>query len=135
VAFCAIGIYLSVDGILGIFRGEIHTDTHPGLMLLESLDVFLVAIVFFIFAIGIAVLFLAKPKEDGSSTLQLPKWLNINNFTDLKLLLWEAVLTTLVVYFVSDIIKKDGHYDWTILLLPGAILLLTVSTFLLKKGH
>ena len=77
-----------------MFQGEIHTESHPGLSILESLDVFLVALVFLIFALGIAKLFLPEPSEKGG--LRLPNWMQIQNFTQLKLLLWEAVLTTLV---------------------------------------
>ena len=133
LAFVGMGIFLSIEGIVGIFKGKMHTEVHPGLQILESLDVFLVALVFFIFAIGIAKLFLWNDKED--QPLHLPSWLNISNFTELKLLLWEAVLTSLVVYFVSDVVRRDGHYTWELLILPASILLLAASILFIKKEH
>ena len=132
LAFVGMGIILSFEGIAGIVQGQLHTDHHPGLKILESLDVFLVALVFLIFALGIARLFL--PIEDEEKSPKLPEWLNIKTFTDLKMLLWETVLTTLVVYFVSDVVKHEGHYTWEMLILPGSILFLSLSIFIVKKN-
>lgn len=131
VVFVAMGIYTSVEGIIGFVKGELNSVSRPGLKILESLDIFLVALVFLIFAMGIGKLFLAFDQEDQK--FKLPKWLDINSFTELKLLLWEAVLTTLVVYFVSDVVKQEGSYTWELLVLPASILLLSISIFILKK--
>lgn len=106
VAFVVLGVLLSIEGIQEIFhRGEGHI--HPELLLLESLDVFLVALVFLIFAMGIYVLFLRR-KQDGEKEVSLPSWLEIEDITELKILLWETVLVSLVVYFIGSVIKKDG---------------------------
>ena len=131
IAFVVMGVILSVEGITGMFKGEMHTEAHPGLKILESLDVFLIALVFLIFAMGIATLFLDKPGSE--QRFKLPSWLNISNFTELKLLLWEAVLTTLVVYFVSAVVKADGDYQWELLIIPGSIVLLSLAVFVLRK--
>ena len=131
VVFVGLGIYSSIDGIIGIFNGEVHTDAHPGIKILESLDIFLVALVFLIFAMGIARLFLTD--SVSQTKMPVPEWLNLQNFTDLKLLLWEAVLTTLVVYFISDVVKRDGHYTWELLVLPGSIALLAISIYIIRK--
>jgi uncharacterized membrane protein YqhA len=131
LAFIALGIYTSIEGYLGIIQGGVHTDLHPGLLILEALDIFLVALVFLIFAMGISVLFL--PENSEKIRANLPEWVNVKSFSDLKLLLWEAVLTTLIIYFVSDIVKKDGVYNWEMLILPGSILMLSLCVFILRK--
>ena len=131
VAFMVIGIYSSVEGYIGIIKGHVHTDVHPGLYILEALDIFLVALVFLIFAMGIATLFLPDQSEETKS--KIPSWLVINNFSELKLLLWEAVLTTLIVYFVSDIVRKEGNYSWEILMLPASILILSLCVYIIRK--
>ena len=133
IAFVIMGIYISFDGIMGMIQGQIHTDERPGLKILESLDVFLVALVFLIFAMGIGKLFLTNEKDEGR--FKLPDWMNIHNFTELKLLLWEAVLTTLVVFFISDVVKHEGHYSWEIMVIPLSIALLSLSIYIIKKGE
>ena len=56
----------------------------------------------------------------------------------LKVILWEAILTTLVVLYLAVLVEKAvkglqvGYVD---LVVPGAILLLAASIFLLKKGE
>jgi len=52
--------------------------------------------------------------------------------------LWEAILTTLVVSYLAGLAEKKfdkqliSIYD---LILPGAILLIALSLFFLKKGE
>ena len=131
LAFIGVGIYTSIDGITGIFRGELHTDAHPGIKILESLDIFLVALVFLIFAVGIYKLF--SPSAEKNVDGIIPKWLDIHDFSGLKMILWETILTTLIVLFVSDVIKKEGNMEWTLLIIPASILLLALSMFMLNK--
>jgi uncharacterized membrane protein YqhA len=103
--------------------------------LLQSMDMFLIAIVFFVFSLGMLVLF---NRPDEALPLKLPEWIKIKNFMELKLILWESILTTLVVAYFSGIVraKMQGH-DITIysLVVPGAILLIAISLFFLKKGE
>ena len=131
IVFVGIGIYFTVEGVLGMIQGDLNSDAHPGILILESLDVFLIALVFLIFAIGIAELFL--PKGEKERFLKVPTWLDVKNFTELKLVLWEAVLTTLVVFFVSALIKQEDHYGWELLIIPISIILLSLSIFIIKK--
>jgi uncharacterized membrane protein YqhA len=130
VAFLFTGISSSIEGYIDIVSVD-NTNLNPGLVILDALDDFLTALVFIIFAMGIAVLFLPKKREVLKE--KLPEWLNINTFTDLKLLLWEAVLTTLVVYFVNSVVKRDGDYSWEMLILPGSILMLSLCIYILRK--
>lgn len=132
-AYVGIGVFTSIEAFIGIYNGEVHTETRPGLKILESLDIFLIALVFLIFAIGIAKLF--HPNSDETLSGIIPSWLNINNFTELKMILWEAILTTMVVMFASDIVKRDGKFDWTMLIIPGSIFLLSASMYVLKKAE
>jgi uncharacterized membrane protein YqhA len=133
VAFVGMGIYSSVTGITNALNGELHTGVYPGLMLLESLDLFIVAVVFIVFALGIAKLFEVFP---SSTTKEIvPEWLNIKNFTGLKMILWETILTTLIVLFVSDVVRKDGNLDWKDLVIPVAILLMSASMVVIKRAE
>lgn len=131
IAFTIAGITLSCKGIYKIFTGELGTEARPGVIIVESVDLFLLALVFLLFAIGIVKLFV--PDAHRFIKVQNLHWLKINSFTDLKLLLWEAVLTTLVVFFITGYVHDMDNVDWTLLILPASILLLSVSYFIMKK--
>ena len=134
LAFTIGGIFLSVKGVYLILQGQIHEDVRPGIMIMESVDVFLLALVFLIFAIGIIKLFV--PDAHQSIQVKNLRWLKINDFTDLKMLLWEAVLTTLVVFFITGYVHKAEHgVEWKALILPASILLLACSYFIMKKAE
>jgi uncharacterized membrane protein YqhA len=133
MVFLAIGVYETVVGISALLAGQIHTDASPGLKLLEALDVFLIGFLFLIFSIGFSQLFFPKPSRIVSLIDTItPEWLKVENFTQLKLILWDTVLTTLVVMFVGDAFRKQGEYEWKLMLIPIAILLISLSKFLIK---
>ena len=62
-----------------------------------------------------------------------PDWLKVENFTQLILILWDTALTTLVVFFLGIIVRGDGEYGWQTLIIPGAILLISLSKYLIKR--
>jgi uncharacterized membrane protein YqhA len=129
VFFIIAGVVESVHGYVVYFKHGISEEHRPGLYLLNSLDMFLVAIVFMIFALGIMKIFTHYhvPEED------LPGWLKIKNFKELKVLLWETILVTMVVFSLTRLIKIQGKFTWDQLILPCIILILTVSLYLVKK--
>lgn len=133
LAFIGQGVVHNIEGyklILGI-TPEPGVDSRPGIYLLEGLDSFMAGIVFMIFAFGIARLFL----YDHIEADKLPKWLNIQNFRELKILLWETILVTLVVYTLGDMVQATGA-SFELLYMPGVILILSLSLFLMRlKEH
>ncbi len=133
IAFTIMGAYMSGKGIYLILKGEILGEARPGLMIMESVDIFLLALVFLVFAIGIIKLFV--PDAHQAIKVRNLHWLKIENFTDLKMLLWEAVLTTLVVFFITGYVHNEDHIDWKIMILPVSILLLAISYFIMKKSE
>ena len=133
IAFIAMGMMESYHGIIGIFSGKVNTEERPALTILESLDIFLVALVFLIFAIGITMLFL--PKSADKIRESVPQWMNIKSFLELKLILWEAILTALIVFFVSEVFAQEGHHTWELLLIPASILFLSISILVLRKSE
>ena len=130
VFFIFIGVYKSIHAYILVAQGRI--EEKPGIHIAESLDSFLVAIFFIIFSIGIAKLFL--PKLNIFSGYELV-WLKIENFSQLKYLMWEVLLTTLFVFFVTGIIIGRSHLEWTQLIMPASILMLAVAYKLFKKEH
>lgn len=104
--------------------------------LLRSVDLFLVAIVLFVFSLGLFVLFFSA--NDSTFPTKLPPWLRVKDFIQLKVLLWEAILTTLVVSYLAALAERrlnGGELVVGDLIIPGAILLIAVSLFFLKRGE
>ena len=57
-------------------------------------------------------------------------------FMELKAILWEAILTTMVIGYLTGLTERkinNEKLDWTSLVLPGAVLLIAISLYLLKK--
>ena len=133
VAFTIGGIMLSIKGIRMLLNGELLTESRPGIYILESVDLFLLALVFLLFAIGIIKLFI--PDAHQSIKVRNLHWLKIDTFTDLKMLLWEAVLVTLVVFFITTFVHQQDHLDWTLIVLPISILLLAIGYYIMRKAE
>ena len=130
ILIIVIGIYKSVHAYSLVAQGRI--EEKPGIHIAESLDSFLVAIFFMIFSIGISKLFL--PKSNLFSGYDLP-WLKIENFSHLKYILWEVLLTSLFVFFITGVVVDRSQLQWTHLILPASIVMLAVAYKLFKEEH
>jgi len=119
-----------VHAYILIAQGRI--EEKPGAMIAESLDAFMIALFFILFSMGIAKLFL--PKSGFLKDYDLP-WLKIDNFSQLKYIMWEMLLTTIFVYFATKIIIVGNQLDWTLLIIPASVLMLALAYKLLKEPH
>ncbi len=128
--FIAVGIYKSVHAYIMVAQGRI--EERPGIFIGESLDSFLVALFLIIFSLGISKLFL--PDSTFIKGYNLP-WLKIDNFSELKYFMWEMLLTTLFVMFVTETILMGNNLEWKMLIIPGSIVLLSVAYKLLRQQH
>ena len=135
--FLISGVLESIHGFQIFFR-KLQTGEKilPGIYFMESLDRFLVAFVFMIFRLGIWKLFYVKNTEDED----LPGWLRIGSFKELKILLWETILVMLVVFTVSMVVNTTtvkgvtlDSLGWEALILPIIILILSLSLYLMRK--
>ena len=115
---------------LALLRGERSSgEGRPGIHIAESVDALLFSLVLLVLAIGTNSLFLAGSDEQQS----LPEWMRVKSLTGLKLLLWEAILATLVVTAATSLIAAIPDLEFRHLILPVAVLILSVSYFLLKR--
>jgi len=130
IGFLALGTYRAIEAY-GPFFGRGGREAHPGQHIAESVDALLFSLVLIVLALGTASLFLTKP--DQGENRDLPEWMRIRSLTELKLLLWEAILAMLVVTGAATIISDLPHLTWNHLVIPGAILILSVSYYLLKR--
>lgn len=132
IAFLIMGVirgFQAYKEVIHFMRG--HHEVKPGLHIAESLDTFLIAIVTLIISIGIAKIFFLSDEDSA----QLPKWLDIHSFKDLKILLWETILLTLVVLFLTILANVGMDFSWKLLIIPISILLLSISLILMKGKH
>jgi uncharacterized membrane protein YqhA len=89
------------------------------------------AIAFLILAMGLVQLFLSDLPFVRRMSLS---WLHIESFGQLKLLLWDTFLVTLLVSFITQLTSADV-IGWDLLVLPVAISMLALGSFLLKQKH
>lgn len=71
---------------------------------IELVDIFLLATVFYITALGLYELFI-------DDTIPVPAWLQIHSLDDLKDKLIGVVITVLAVLFLGQIVTWDGERD------------------------
>ncbi len=135
IVLAGIGIYDFFMVFFALAKGSDHTTSLMVIGLLHAVDIFLVAIVFFVLALGFFVLF---ANQDSELPVKLPGWLHVKNFTQLKIILWEAILTTLVVSWLAGLVEvkiageKIGIQS---LIIPAGVLVIALSLFFLKKGE
>src|SRR5918998_4755826 len=72
--------------------------------LIEITDVILLGTVLYIVALGLYQLFIDQ-------TLVLPRWLKVNNLTDLKRDLIGVVVVLLGVSFLGEVVNWQGQHD------------------------
>ena len=130
VAFLAMGALTAIKGYQHVLAGEHGSEkSRPGL---ELLHVKHAGRAVARLALGIAKLFLMTPSEKVSA--ELPVWLRIDSIGQLKVLLWETALTTLMIIALSDL--SAGLFtklDWMALVTPAAILVLSLSLYFMKR--
>ncbi|MCC7501514.1 MAG: YqhA family protein [Flavobacteriales bacterium] len=104
---------------------------HPMMPAFEAVDQFFMALVLFIMAIGLVQLFIGEIPFMKPASLH---WLKIDSFMALKVLLWDTLLVTMLMFFLTQLVNTPV-LDWSVLILPTAILMLTLCSFLLKQKH
>jgi uncharacterized membrane protein YqhA len=132
VTFLVVGAVKTVHGYmefaeLGFKSTE---DSKPGLYILGGFDSFLISMIFLIVGLAIARIFIF----DKIETDQLPDWLNVHTIKDLKVLLWETILVTLVVLCITQVVRHPPD-SWNELVYPLFILILSLALYLKKLGE
>lgn len=132
LVFFGLGIYQSILAYIAIIRQS--NDSHPGILLVESLDRFLFGFVFIILSVGLSRLFLSD--NTFFKNYDLP-WLTITDFHQLKVLLLSALLVAMFVGWAPSAINhlQEIDKDWTVLLFPASLLLLAIATKTIKGLH
>jgi uncharacterized membrane protein YqhA len=93
---------------------------------IEALDVFLIAIVAYIIALGLYALFV-------DDTLPLPQWLKIHDLEDLKEHLLSVIVAVLAVLFLREAVARSGDVDLLHLAIALAVIIAALTIFLVRK--
>jgi uncharacterized membrane protein YqhA len=123
----AMGVYRSFHAFYVLYNGG--PEAKPGIEILESLDLFLVGLVFLILSFGFMKLF--YPEFSWFHKINLP-WLKVEDFIQLKQLTWNAMLLTLLIIFGAQVIRSNRQLDWTLLIIPVSVALFSISAKFLK---
>ena len=129
VALMLYGAYETWHFIDGLFFAEHKLDREETLLLaLEIVDLFLLATVVEVVALGLYQLYFDQD-------LRLPQWLTIRSLDDLKSKLVGVVVTVLAVYFLGQAVGWANSPN--IVYLGGAVAMViaALTYFLSKIGH
>jgi uncharacterized membrane protein YqhA len=99
---------------------------------LEAVDAFLFGIVLVIFAYGIAIGFVFTLPEGYGQ--RLPVWMKVGGVGQLKATLAEVVIVVLIVIFARIVVEANGHLQWSMLVLPASILMISAALRMIELG-
>jgi uncharacterized membrane protein YqhA len=95
--------------------------------LIETVDVFLIAIAVYITSLGLYSLFV-------DDTVPMPRWLEIHDLDDLKNNLVSVVIAVLAVLFLREAVAWDGSRDLLAFGAALALIIAALSFFLARQG-
>jgi hypothetical protein len=131
IGVIGIGIYSLIKTWYLILTIGIGTEDHIGANIFKSVDVILIGIVFFIF--GNSLKSLIKKRYVNTKTDSITDIFDIEGFLHQKHFLWQALATTLLFVFVTQVFKSED-FTWELLVIPISLVLTTVSMYFIQKS-
>jgi hypothetical protein len=131
IGVIGIGIYSLIKTWYLILTIGINTEEHIGANIFKSIDIILIGIVFFIF--GNSLKSLIKKRFVDTKTDSVAAIFDIEGFLHQKYFLWQALATTLLFVFVTQVFKSES-FTWELLVIPISLVLTTVSMYFIQKS-
>lgn len=131
IGVIGIGIYSLFKTWFEIFTIGVDTETHVGANIFKSIDVILIGMVFFIF--GNSLKTLIKKRHTDTKNESVTSIFDIEGFLHQKHFLWQALATTLLFVFVTEVFKSNA-FTWELVVIPICLVLVTFSMYLIKKS-
>jgi len=122
--------------VFNTYINHLHPDNfHENLVgnLIGAVDLYLMAIVMFIFGFGLYELFISKidiAEKSGSS-----KILEIHSLDQLKDKLAKVIVMVLIVSFFKRVLHTEYNGALEMLYFSGAIFALSLALYFMHKGH
>lgn len=104
---------------------HLHSSDIATIYLLKALDTFLIALVLFIFAYGVYMLFFSDKQKTSNDGIL--KWIRVPNIGHLKNVLAEVIIIILFVLFLEVIFENIHNLKWEFLIIPVSVLLLALG--------
>jgi uncharacterized membrane protein YqhA len=123
------GAYLAVETIIGFFTNPEYRDaTVLALRFFSDIDVFLLSIVLYIFALGLYELFIGK--------LNVPPWLSIETVDELKAKLASVLILFVAIAYVKLLVGWQNAVE-TLLFgaATGILIAVLIQYYKAKEAH
>ncbi len=131
IGVIGVGIYYLINTWYRLLTAGIDNEEHIGANIFKSVDVILIGIVFFIF--GNSLKSLIKKRRVDTKHDAINDIFDIEGFLHQKHFLWQALATTLLFVFVTQVFKIES-YTWELLIIPISLVLVTLSMFFMQKS-
>ena len=131
----SVDIYTVVANVVTTYIEHLHPETfHEDIVggLIGAIDLYLMAVVMFIFGFGLYELFISEidvAKKEGVS-----KILEIHSLDELKDKLGKVIVMVLIVNFFQRVLFTSYSGAQDLLLFSGSILALALALYFLHKG-
>lgn len=93
-------------------------------LVVQSIDAFMIGMVFMMFSYGVTTLFIKKIELPESDVLS---WVRVTNINHLKVILGEMIIIVLFVKFLEIILLSATELTFEMLVLPVGIVLLALA--------
>ncbi|MDD1694807.1 MAG: YqhA family protein [Methanoregula sp.] len=118
---------------IAILPGHLSEESAASVVLIQSVDAFLLALVLLIFSYGIYVLFIINPED---LNVKLPQWLNIRSISQLKTTLVQVIIVILAVNLIEHVIVVGSEaLKWETLIIPASMVGLALALKLMYTGN
>jgi len=115
---------------VAVLPGHLGENTAASVVIIQSVDAFLFALVLLIFSYGIYTLFIYNPEEKNE---KLPGWLHIETISQLKTILIQVIIVILAVNVLEHIVIVGSEsLKWETLIIPASMVGLALA---LKLMH
>jgi uncharacterized membrane protein YqhA len=122
----------TLEMFYGIWTALTHLSeaqgNHLKIVLIESVDSFLVATVIFLISLGLYQLFV-------NDDIQLPGWLNTRSVEELEKRLAGLIVIVMAVIFLTQVIQWNGEITILWLGLAVGVVILAISVFLYQESR
>ncbi|MDG2989337.1 YqhA family protein [Candidatus Synechococcus calcipolaris G9] len=144
VAFSLISVVtLIIVGSEEIVRGIIHQIVNPNVpetytktlgYIITGIDIYIIAIILLIFALGIYELFISKIDIAANDDSNQPL-LESQSLDRLKDKLLKAIVMALVITFFKQMLSVKVESSEDLLLVGAAVLIISISSYLMQRAH
>ena len=102
-------------------------------LVIESVDKFLLALALLYVAYSIYFLFIHdEAYERHWGEIRMPEWLRVESLGEMKRVLLEVILVLLAVYVLELVFVEGVELAWTIMIIPATMLVIAITLKLVE---